>query len=168
VSIREKTCTGCGQSHPLDDYQRDARSSDGRRSRCSECRRPIPPELRAQKGLSPSQRAALDAGAKQVAMRFTWAVKARHAAEIQRIAAGMSREELAALAIVLAEAVRPGDMRLQEVTRVPGSGLPEGVTRRPVPAAVRVAETAAALTAESRALALPGAVSDDLEASGAA
>ena len=32
-----KTCTVCGTVKPLDEYHRDKRSSDGRRSRCKSC-----------------------------------------------------------------------------------------------------------------------------------
>ena len=34
-----KTCTKCGETKPLDDFHRDKRSPDGRRSDCKECGR---------------------------------------------------------------------------------------------------------------------------------
>ena len=84
--------------------------------------RPLEPEIAAARGLTPSQRAALDAAAKAVAMRFAWAVRARHAAEVQRVTAGMSRDQLAALAVVLADAVNPAT--LMAVTRAADDGMP--------------------------------------------
>jgi hypothetical protein len=53
-------------------------------------------------------------------MRWTWAVKARNAAETQRIATELGPEGGYALAVVLAEGISPGDFRLLEVSRAPG------------------------------------------------
>lgn len=40
---RRKQCTGCRLELPLDEFGRDARSSDGRRSKCKRCQRARPP-----------------------------------------------------------------------------------------------------------------------------
>ena len=118
MSTETKRCTGCKTERPLEDYQRDAGGPGGRRSRCKQCTAErLPEPLRSHRGLSPSLRAELDAAAKDRAMRFCWAVKARNAAEIERIASSMSWHDLAALAINLAEGITPGSLRLLEVTR---------------------------------------------------
>lgn len=80
-------------------------------------RPPLPPEVAACRGLAPDRRAALVTAAKAAAMRFTWAVKARNAAEVHKITEGMGRDEFAALAVVLAEGIKPGDLRLSLVVR---------------------------------------------------
>jgi hypothetical protein len=122
---------------PPDDFYRDKRSPDGRRSRCAGCDHPlVGEEIRSQQGLSPAERARLDAEAKAVAFRFAVAVKARDAAEIQRITGPMSREGLAALAIVGFEAVTDGH-RLLAVTRAADDGMPDGLRlAAPAPRAV--------------------------------
>jgi hypothetical protein len=124
-----RVCTGCGMDRPLGDFQRDPKSKDGRRARCVHCLNPLPAQIRSQTGLSPAQRAELDAEAKAAALEFTWAVKTRNAAKVQKIAGPMSKEQAVALAIVLAEAVTPG-MRLAEVTRVTDDGMPAGLSGR--------------------------------------
>jgi hypothetical protein len=121
-----KTCTGpCGRTLPPDDFYRDKRSPDGRRSRCAGCDHPlVGEEIRSQQGLSPAVRARLDAEAKAVAIRFAVAVKARDAAEIQRIGGPMTREGAFALAINVAEALTDG-FRLRAVTEAADDGLPD-------------------------------------------
>jgi hypothetical protein len=79
--------------------------------------RPLEPELAAFHGLLPAERARLDGAAKSRAMRFTWAVKARSAAEVERVTRGMTRDDWAALAVVLADGISPGDFRLLAVTK---------------------------------------------------
>lgn len=90
----------------------------------------LPEKIRRMTGMSPSQRARLDADAKAAAMKFAWAAKSRNAPAIAVITERMTRSDLIALALNLAEAISPGDNRLLEVTRVPGDGLPQHVTRR--------------------------------------
>lgn len=77
----------------------------------------LPPAVAACRGLSPTEREALIASAKDRALRFTWAVKARSAAGVHEATRGMSEDEWRALAVVLAEAVQPGSMRLALVAR---------------------------------------------------
>lgn len=90
--------------------------------------RPLEREIAEARGLTPRRRSELDAGAKAAAMRFAWAVRARHAAGVQRVTAGMTRDELAALAVVLADAVNPAT--LLAVTQVADDGRP-AVKRSP-------------------------------------
>lgn len=59
-------------------------------------------------------------------MRFAWAVKRRSAAEVFHLTEGWGRDEWAALAVVLAEGVKPGDLRLLAVTRAPENDAIEG------------------------------------------
>jgi hypothetical protein len=66
--------------------------------------------------------------AKQAAMRWTWAVRAGNAAEVQRLTGKWGRDEFAALAVVLAEGIQPGSYRLLEVSRAPGDGMPGEAT----------------------------------------
>lgn len=55
--------------------------------------------------------------AKAHAFAFSRAVRGRDPAEIRRITAGMDREHLIALAVVFAEAVRPGELRLLQIVK---------------------------------------------------
>lgn len=80
-----------------------------------------PPEVLACRGLSPAQRAELIRQAKKVAGPFVWGVKNRSAAAVQKATAELSRDGMAALAVVLAEALPPGDMRLAIITRTEDS-----------------------------------------------
>jgi hypothetical protein len=88
--------------------------------------RPLAPELAAFHGLPPAERDRLVSVAKSRAMRFTWAVKARNAAEVERVTRGMPRDEWAALAVVLADAIQPGSYRLLNVTEARDDRLPIG------------------------------------------
>jgi hypothetical protein len=68
------------------------------------------------------------AAAKEAAMPFWSAVRSRNAHQVQQITAAMDRDELAALAVVLAEGA--DGMRLKAVTQAFDDGLPEGAARR--------------------------------------
>lgn len=87
---------------------------------------PLSPELAACRGLSPDRRAALITSAKAVAMRFTWAVKRGDAAAVHQVTRDMGRDEWAALAVVLAEGIKPGDLRLASVVRASDEEQGEG------------------------------------------
>ena len=89
-------------------------------------RPPLDPAIAASRGLSPQRRAELDATAKDAAMRFTWAVKARNAAEVHALTRSWTWENAVAVAIVLAEGISPGDLRLLAVTRAASDGAPKG------------------------------------------
>jgi hypothetical protein len=79
----------------------------------------LPQALRDYHGISPQRRDEMITEAKKMAPRFCWAVKARNAAEVQRLIGGRDCEFLVSLAIVLAEGIKPGDMRLAIVARTP-------------------------------------------------
>jgi hypothetical protein len=91
--------------------------------------KPLDPAIAGCRGLPPQRRAELIAEAKQVAMRFRWAVTADNAAEIYRLVGARVQcpgcEFLAALSLVLAEGVKPGDLRLLAVTKAVDDGMPE-------------------------------------------
>lgn len=76
----------------------------------------LPKALRDYHGIPPRRRDELIAQAAGIAMRFSWAVKGRHAGEVARLTKGFGEQQWAALAIVLAEGVQPGSFRLKDVT----------------------------------------------------
>jgi hypothetical protein len=91
--------------------------------------RPLEPHIAAARGLTPAQRAGLIAAAKKVAIRFAWAVKTKNAPVLQQISDGLDRDQLAALATVLAAATDPTDLRV--IVEATDDGLPEHVRATP-------------------------------------
>lgn len=93
-------------------------------------RKPFPPEIAAARGLAPAERARAIAVAKPAAFRLVHAVKHRNAQGVQQCYDSLSREEWAAVAVVLAECV---DLqRLEVLKHVPDDGMPEVVKLRGV------------------------------------
>lgn len=60
--------------------------------------------------------------AKAVALQFRQAVAASSPGEVARLTAGMTREQLIALAVVGFEAIPPGSMQLLQVVRARDEG----------------------------------------------
>ena len=89
--------------------------------------KPLDPRIAAARGLTPGQRADLIATAKRAALPFAAAVRADSPGRVQAIASGLDRQQLAALACVLAEAAEPGRLRI--ICETPDNGIPDGVTR---------------------------------------
>lgn len=75
-----------------------------------------------------AKRAEAMAKVKRVAPQFRWAVARQDAPLIQKITNDLTRQELAALAIVLAEAISSGE-RLVAICHTTDDGLPEPTLR---------------------------------------
>ncbi len=85
------------------------------------------PRIRDSRGLTPAQRAEAMAAAKEVAIRYAWAVKRRDSPEIRRIWNALPAEAQSALALLLAEVADPS--KLVAVTQTADNGLPEHIAR---------------------------------------
>jgi hypothetical protein len=80
---------------------------------------PLEPAIAAARGLTPAERARAVERAKGVAFQFVTAVRNGSAAGVQRVANGLDWHEMAALAVVLAEAADPVKLKVVKEARDP-------------------------------------------------
>lgn len=78
---------------------------------------PLHPAIASARGLTPAERAKAVERAKGVAFQFVTAVRNGSAAGVQRVANGLEWHELAALAVVLAEATDPVKLKVVKEAR---------------------------------------------------
>jgi len=83
---------------------------------------PPAPDFTGGRGLTPPVRAAVMLTVKQRVLDVAAAVRSRSAHQVQHLMGDLSREQLAGLVLILAEAADPG--RLLAVTQQPDDGMP--------------------------------------------